>query len=250
MSISSHESALPPHRRGFETTSWTLVAAAGVRHPSARAALEELCRAYWQPLVQFASRSAWQAEHARDAEDVVQSYFAWLIESNVLERADENRGRFRTFLLATFQQFLLREREYCFAQKRRPESPVLSLNAPDAAESTHLEPYHEVTPERAFDRAWALELLERTLERLRESWQQAGRGDRFESLKIYLVSGRELTGKELAKQLGVSEGAARVALFRLRQQFVAILREEVAQTVANEEDIDAELAQLRLALQP
>lgn len=252
MAFTTGESAAPPPRRSFQTTSWTVVAAASLRAPQSRAALEQLCRTYWQPLVSFLRRSTWRLDSFRDAEDAVQSFFAWLIESNALERADANRGRFRTFLLSAFQQFLSREQTFWAAQKRRPDGPIQSL-AQDSARvglrgPLDAEPYHELTPERLFDYTWAIEVLERAKTKLREEWTQAGRAERFAVLKVHFTGGQELSGKELARQLGMSEGAARVALCRLKQQFAALVREEVAQTVDSEEEIDAELAYLREAL--
>ena len=242
------ESAASLPRRSFATTSWTLVVAVGVRAPQARAALEQLCRTYWQPLVHFLRRSTWRLENARDAEDAVQSFFAWLIESNALARADAARGRFRTFLLCAFQQFLSREQAFWSAQKRCPDSPLLSLTGINSSEMQEYEPYHELTAERMYDYAWALEVLERAMARLRDDWTKAGRAERFGVLKVHLANGQEVSGKELARQLGMSEGAARVTLFRLKQQFAALVRDEVAQTVESAAEIDAELTYLREAL--
>jgi hypothetical protein len=241
---------MPEARREFLTTSWSLVAAAAeTKAPQGREALEQLCRAYWQPLVRFADRTPGPRKQPRDAEDAVQSFFAWLIETNVLERADARRGRFRTFLLAAFQQFRQREFAYWMAKKRCPEQGVASLHA--EGESTcklvH-EPFHELTPDRCFDRDWALQLIDRAMKRLCEEWTRAGRLDRFQILKSQLTAGRAIRGQELARQLNLSEGAARVALFRLKQQFAAILRDEVAQTVADIDEVDQELAELRQAL--
>lgn len=225
-----------------------MVAAASSRAPQAKEALEQLCRSYWQPLVSFARRASGPSPQPLDAEDAVQSFFAWLIETNVLERADAKRGRFRSFLLATFQQFRSRERAYWMAKKRCPENRVLSLHDDRPAVTAELEPYHEATPDRMFDHDWAIMLLERALNRLSDDWTRRGRVRQFQILKVHLTAGREFSGRELAKKLGVSEGAARVALYRVKQQFAAILREEVAQTVASPEEVDAELAHLRQAL--
>lgn len=248
MFADSDVTALPAPRRDFHTTSWTMVAAAGSCAPQAKEALEQLCRSYWQPLVSFAQRTPDPSPQPLDAEDAVQSFFAWLIETNVLERAEEKRGRFRSFLLAAFQQFRSRERAYWTAKKRCPNSRVLSLNDDSPAISAELEPYHEATPDRLFDHDWAILLLERAMNRLSDDWTRLGRVRQFQILKVHLTAGREFSGRELAKRLGVSEGAARVALYRLKQQFAAILREEVAQTVASPEEVDAELAHLRQAL--
>ena len=241
----SHHSE-PPRR--FATTSWTLVVQAGSRKEAARPALEELCRSYWHPLVHFWNRHSFSRDQFRDAEDAVQSFFTWLIESNAIERADASRGRFRTFLLAAFKQFLARENEFWSAAKRCPDRPVISIEAAVETEKFNQGPFHELTAEKLFDYAWAMELIERTMSRLQAEWSSAGRAARFEALKGYLTGGETVKGRELAQRLDMTEGAVRVALHRLKQRFGEMLREEVAQTLSDAAEVDGELMHLLAVL--
>ena len=234
--------------RRFVTTCWTLVVQAGSKREMARPALEQLCRAYWHPLVYFLQRQPFPRDQFRDAEDAVQSFFAWLIESNAIERADATRGRFRTFLLAAFKQFLAREHEFWSAAKRCPDRPIVSFDGGEAATQFEDGPFHELTAEKLFDYAWAIELIERTMNRLHQEWSAGGRRERFETLKGHLTSGEAVKGRELARQLGMTEGAVRVALHRLKQRFGELLREEVAHTVADASEVDGELQHLLAVL--
>lgn len=231
--------------RGFVTTSWTLIANAGARDGQSRRALAELCRSYWYPLYAYARRRQSASE---DADDVVQSFFAWLIEQNVLDRADPNRGRFRCFLIATFKQFLTREHRYQSATKRCPNCPVVSIDATDGRSRYDREPFHELTPDKQFEYSWALEVIKLAMTRLRNEFQEQGKQERFEALKEFLTGPLEVGGKEVAIRLGVSEGAVRVAVHRLKRRFAEILREEVGQTLETASEIDEELRHLVNAL--
>jgi RNA polymerase sigma-70 factor (ECF subfamily) len=229
----------------FLTTSWSIVLQAAGGSAQGRQALEELCQVYWYPLYAFVRR---QGSAPHDAEDAVQSFFVWLVESNLLGRADPERGRFRCFLLAALKQFLAGEYRRASAAKRRPKNPLLSIDMTSAAASYQNEPYHELTAERQFDYSWAMAVLERALERLRGEWQQAGKESAFQILQEHLTGNGAVRGRDLARQLNMSEGAVRVALHRLRRRYGEILREEIGQTLGPEGEIDAELEQLRAAL--
>jgi RNA polymerase sigma-70 factor (ECF subfamily) len=191
-----------------------VVLAAGGEGSSSRLALEELFRIYWAPLYIFARRRGAQSH---DAEEQVQSFFSWLLEKSILGRADQARGRFRNFLLVSFKQFLARQAEYAAAAKRRPPHPVLSIDAA-RAEQFLAEPYHEHTPDREFDYAWALALLHRASSRLRDEYLRDGKEQRYEVLKNCLTDAPRLQGREMAQLLGMTEGAVRVAIHRLKQR--------------------------------
>ncbi|MFO0875848.1 MAG: hypothetical protein U0840_00475 [Gemmataceae bacterium] len=235
-----------PGRYAFQSTRWSVVLAAGGEGNASRLALEELFRIYWAPLYIFARR---QGAQSHDAEEQVQSFFSWLLEKSILGRADQARGRFRNFLLVSFKQFMARQAEYAAAAKRRPAHPVLSIDAA-RAEQFLAEPYHEQTPDKEFDYAWALALLHRANQRLRDEYHRDGKEQRYEVLKNCLTDNPRLQGREMAQLLGMTEGAVRVAIHRLKQRFGEILREEIGQTLDSSDDIDAELADLLTALTP
>jgi RNA polymerase sigma-70 factor (ECF subfamily) len=238
-----------PDRQRFMTTSWALVAQATSGDTLSHDALAELCRAYWYPLYMFHQRYRSGATPDRDGEDSVQSFFLWLIESNVIERADEDRGRFRTFLLSAFKQFLARQYQHNNAAKRKPDVPVVSFDQINTSRQNAFEPYHDMTPDKIFDYSWALELIEHAMNRLRSEWSNAGRLDRFEALRNQLSGNREIDGRALAEQLGITEGAVRVAVHRLRQRYAQLLRDEVRKTGISEADVDSELSYLFCVLQ-
>lgn len=230
---------------GFATTAWTTVLHAAAGGVQSQQALEELCQAYWYPLYAYLRR---RGHVHQDAEDAVQSFLAWLMESGVLGRADPNRGKFRGFLVSSMQQFLARRHQHESAAKRRPERPVLSIDAADGARRYELEPCHKVTPEKQYEQAWALSIVERAMLRLKGEWEQSGKQDRFEALKASLTGRRAESGRDLAARLGLSEGAVRVAVHRLKQRYGELLREEVGQTVESPAEIDEELKYLLGAL--
>jgi len=231
----------------FVTTHWSVVLTAGRSDTTrARAALEQLCRSYWQPLYAYVRG----AGHSREeAEDLTQEFFARLLAHNSVARADPARGRFRSFLLASLKHFLANEWDKARAQKRGGGSSLIPLEF-DTAETRCAQPVAPGdTPDRAFDRQWALALLEVVLGRLRREYRDAGREDLFLGLKETLSGGRaEIPYRDLGAQLGLSEGAAKVAAHRLRQRYRELLREEIANTVAGPEEVEEELRQLFAAL--
>jgi RNA polymerase sigma-70 factor (ECF subfamily) len=212
----------------------------------AHAALEQLCCHYWQPLYAYVRRVGHSPE---DAQDLTQEFFARLLERNVVAKADPERGRFRSFLLASLKNFLAHEWEKNRAQKRGGRVQVLPLEF-DTAE-TRCAPQAAVadTPEKAFDRQWAISLLDVVLARLRADYANCGKDDLFLGLKEVLTGGRaEIPYRELAGQLGMSEGAVKVAAHRLRLRYRELLREEIANTVTGPCEVEEELRHLFAAL--
>jgi RNA polymerase sigma-70 factor (ECF subfamily) len=229
-------------RARFATTRWSLVLAAGAeRSPAADEALAKLCEVYWYPLYAFL-RGRGHTPH--DAQDLTQAFFARLLEKKVLHHADPARGRFRSFLLTSLKNFEATERDRELARKRGGGVPVLSLEFETAEGRLQLEPSTNETPEKVFDRRWALTLLDRVLTRLRDETMR-GKPQQFESLKVYLTGEQpQQRYAEAAAVLGMSEGAVKVAVYRLRRQFRDFVREEIAQTVSAPEQIEDEIRHL------
>lgn len=231
----------------FHTTHWSLIVAAA-REPSetSQAALEDLCQAYWYPVYAFIRR---RGHNAEDSRDLAQEFFATLLEKGYLADADPERGRFRAFLLTAVARFVGKEREKATAQKRGGGRQTLSLNFDDGEARYQHEPSHDWTPERIFERRWALTLLDRTLAQLRHEHELAGKLPLFKALKVFLTGEAGAPPlRQVAESLGMTEGAVKVAIHRLRQKYRESLRAEIAQTVAAQEDVDDELATLLVAL--
>lgn len=246
-SVASRASGAQPAGH-FVTTRWTQVVAAGRAGDSthARIALEQLCQTYWYPLYAYVRR---QGHAPHDAQDFTQAFFARLLERNALGAADRARGRFRSFLLAALKNFLRDEWDKLRAQKRGGGEAVISLDAGDAESRYALEPADTLTADRIFERRWAMLLLDRAVERLRAEHAAAGKLAQFEALKASLAGSRESQPySELATQLGLSEGAVKVAVHRLRQRYREVIRAEIAETVAGEAEVEAELKHLMAAL--
>ncbi len=238
----------PPDDR-FLSTRWSVVRAAGeLSQPHAREALSELCRTYWYPLYVYVRR---RTPNAHEAQDLIQEFFARLLEKNVLAAADQQRGRFRTFLLASLRNFLTSEWVKARAEKRGGGRPLWQLDV-DLAESRMAhEPVDWLTPDRLFDRQWAETLLNQVMEQLQSEFMRMGKEAHFELLRPFLASGkREVSYAHAARRLGMSEGAAMVAAHRMRRRFRELLRAEIAQTVSNEEEVDQEIRDLFAALRP
>jgi RNA polymerase sigma-70 factor (ECF subfamily) len=214
----------------------------------ARAALDTLCRTYWYPLYAYVRR---KGHSAHDAEDLVQGFFAQLIRLNSMSSMStlkREKGRFRAFLLAGIQHYMADEWRRASASKRDVRKTV-SWDAMEAESRYRLEPADRLTPERLYDRRWALSLLGSVLRRLRDEYVQAGKGGLFRILQPVLSGEKDAAPyAELAARSGQSEGALRVAAHRLRQRYRQLLREEIANTVEHAEDVDAELADLRRVL--
>jgi len=244
-----NENAPPRKRAGgrFKTTQWSIVLAArGSDLPRTREAMSSLCGMYWFPLYAFVrSRGA----SCEQAEDLTQGFFTHLLEKDALRNVDPSKGKFRSFLLASITNFLSDERAKERAKKRGGGVTPVSLDAEAAENRFASEPADHLTPERIFERHWALTLIEQALARLRERYKRLGKQDHFEALKVFLSGEkRPVPHAEVARQLGLSELAVKVAVHRFRKRFRDALREEIAQTVTSEEEIDAELRSLHDAL--
>ena len=235
--------AVPPGARDFHTTRWSMVLRAGGDSAGAHESLEKLCGAYWYPLYAFVRR---QGHGAHDAQDLTQVFFARLLVKGWLDGVARERGRFRTWLLAALEHFLINEWHRARAQKRGGGAAPVSLD--DAAEARYLrEPADPMTAEKLFDRRWALTLLDRVLARLGGELADAGKAAQFEALK-FCLGGEKHAYAEVALALGMSEGAVKVAAHRLRERYRALIRAEIAETVATAEEVDGELRDLFAAL--
>lgn len=232
----------------FATTRWSLVsAAAGSDREQVRAALATLCETYWLPLYHFIRR---QGHDAAAAEDLTQGFFALLLQRNDWGTLSREHGRFRSFLLASLRHLLCNEWDRQRAIKRGGGQRTLSLDFAAADSHWSLEPAAGRSPDQEFDRQWALALLDRVRQRLREQYAAAGKGQHFEALEGLLTGEAvETPYRELAQQLGMTEGAVKVAAHRLRRRFGELLRQEIAETVSSESDVDDELRHLFAALQ-
>lgn len=231
----------------FVTTHWSVVLAAQEKgSPQEAGALEELCRSYWYPLYAHARRLG---HGPAEAEDLTQEFFARLLERDYLQAVDPAKGRFRTFLLVALKRFLADEWDRSRAQKRGGRIAHWSLGAETAEQRYQVEPVDRMTPERVFERHWALTLLDRTMTRLGQEFAAAGKGSEFEQLKEFLTADRgDIPHAEMAPRLGLSEGALRVAVHRLRRRFRELFREEIARTVASPAEINDEVRYLLAAL--
>ncbi|MCZ6782520.1 MAG: sigma-70 family RNA polymerase sigma factor [Proteobacteria bacterium] len=235
-----------PGRDGFLTTRWSVVLAAGrMDEPEAGEALERLAESYWFPLYAYARRRGLDRDGARD---LVQGFFARLLERRDLASVAPEKGRFRAFLLVGLRNHLVNERERERAEKRGGGRTPVSIDDADAATRYGLELADELTPERQFEKAWARSVLEEALERLRRDYEARGKGKLFAALKTHLIAGDGPSHAEVAAELGLKEGAVKVAVHRLRKRFGASLRAEIADTVADPEDVEDEIRFLFRAL--
>ena len=234
----------PPSRGSFAATRWTMVLNAAHRGEAQEAApaLAELCRLYWPPLYAYARRSG-QAVHA--AEDLTQAFFARLLAKDGLANVAPHKGRFRSFLLAAFKHFLANEWDKARALKRGGGAIHLTIDT-DAAETRYAcEPADALTPDRVFDRQWALTVLDRVLERLRAEQDTSEAARRFAALEPALAAESGAVGyAELAASLGMTEGAVKVAVHRLRRRYRELLRADIADTVADPAQVEDELQAL------
>jgi RNA polymerase sigma-70 factor (ECF subfamily) len=231
----------------FRTTQWSMViAAADDRNPRFHEALSDLCTGYWYPVYAYVRRRGADADAAQD---LTQGFFSSLLERNTLAAADRARGRFRSFLLTALKFYLADEHDRATAKKRGAGQPSLSLDLEGAEERYRLEAQPEDTPDRIYERRWALEVLEQAHRRLRQEISRSANPERSGRLAVYLTGGRDETGyREVAEELGMTESAVKVAVHRLRKRFGALLREEVERTVGDPGETEGELRFLLAAL--
>ncbi|MCI0540438.1 MAG: sigma-70 family RNA polymerase sigma factor [Verrucomicrobiales bacterium] len=227
----------------FATTHWSVVLAVGGQEPERqRAALEALCRSYWYPLYAFVRRQGYSLE---EAQDLTQEFFTRVLEKGSLALADQQRGRFRTFLLTALKNFLVNEWQKAHTIRRGGTRTFLSWEQENAEARLQLEPSDDLTPEKAYEKRWAMALLEDVLRQLRSEALDADRAALFEKLKDYLWGeASQTTYAGIGTELGMTETAVKVAAHRLRQRFREVLRAEIAHTVASLEEIDDELRHL------
>jgi DNA-directed RNA polymerase specialized sigma24 family protein len=236
--------AAPPSPAGFPTTRWSRVACAGNPDGAqAHDALAELCRAYWFPVYAYIRRKGNDPDRSAD---LTQDYFVRLLEKGTFAAADPGKGRFRAFLLADLAFFLADVRDRDAALKRGGGVRVVPLDL----EGRYLaEPVNQMTPERLFDRAWALSLLAEVIDRLQAEYMAAGRAGTFETLKVVLTDAPgAVPYAELGRRLGTTEGAVQVAAHRLRKRYKSLVREAIAVTVDDPAEIDDEIHALFEAL--
>ena len=227
----------------FQTTHWGLVLAAGERFSeTGKAALERLCAIYWYPIYAYVRR---QGQTVENAQDLTQEFFVRLLENQSLKVADPQRGRFRSFLLTALKHFLVNEWERTRAAKRGGASAFLSWDELNAEGRYGAEPIDGLTPDRIYEKRWAVTLLEQSLARLRADYVAEQKEEVFDRLKPYVWGDTAVEGyAAVAESLGLSHGALRVAMHRLRERYRERLRAEVAATVTTQAEIDEELRHL------
>ena len=235
------------NRPRFATTHWSVVMTAGKSTSvKQKQALETLCQSYWFPLYAFIRRRGYDNHQA---EDYTQAFFAYILEKHSLQRADPRYGKFRSFLLIRLKGFLSDEGDRARAIKRGGGSEILSLSLQNAEGQYALEPADQLSPEKLFEKSWALTVLERTMNRLEADMAGKNKQKLFNHLKVYLTTEKDaIPYQNVAKELEMTEDSIRVAVHRLRRLYRKLLRDEIAQTVADEDQIDEEMSCLFAAL--
>ena len=237
-----------PGSSQFPTTRWTLVVAAGdPQRKDARSALVSLCENYWYPLYAYLRRRGYAPDRAQD---LTQEFFMRVLEGRYLDRADPEKGRFRSFILTSLKFFAADEQDRQRARKRGGGAVVsFEFSSGESGEERYQrEPGHDETPDRIFERRWALAMLERVMERLRDEFVQHGRPGNFERLKVFLLGQSEAPYSDLAREMNTSEGALKVAIHRLRKRYRELFRQEIADTVADPAEVESELRYLAAVL--
>jgi RNA polymerase sigma-70 factor (ECF subfamily) len=227
----------------FATTRWSIVLAVGQADPrESQLALEALCESYWLPVYAYVRRVVARVE---DAQDLTQGFFTQLLETEAIAKADPERGRFRAFLLTALKNFLTNERLKAQAEKRGGGKAALSLDFDSGESRCQIEPSHELTPERLYERRWVLTLLDLVLDRLRIELAEQGRESYFETFKTALTGEMDGTAYERAGEaLGLTAAATKQVAYRLRKRYRELFRQEVARTVADDSEVDDEIGRL------
>ena len=234
-----------PGSSQFPTTRWTLVVAAGDPHrKEARSALVSLCENYWYPLYAYLRRRGYPTDQAQD---LTQEFFVRVLEGRYLDRADPEKGRFRSFILTSLKFFVADEEDRQRAHKRGG-GVVVPLEFSSGEERYQREPAHDETPERIFEQRWALSVLDRVVEKLRNEFVQHGRPEHFERLKVFLLGRSDTPYTALAREMNTSEGALKVAIHRLRKRYRDLFRQEIADTVADSAEVESEIRYLAAVL--
>jgi RNA polymerase sigma factor (sigma-70 family) len=233
----------------FHTTRWSVVLlSAQSRAPGYKDALGQLCKLYWYPLYAFIRHRGYSPE---DAQDLAQGFFLHLLEHKTLNRVDRSKGKFRSFLLASLQNYLSNEAERARCLKRGGKAEFVYLDIEGAEDRYRLERVEALTPEKIFDARWAIALLGEAMNRLSREYIAQGKTATFEALKAFLDpinNNKTPSYEDVADQLKISIGAAKTLIHRLRKQYSTLVREEVMRTVSNISDVDAEIHELCEAL--
>jgi RNA polymerase sigma factor (sigma-70 family) len=233
-----------PHAREvFATTRWTVVLAAQQDSSSSvRAALEQLCEVYWYPLYAYVRRRGY-SQH--DAEDLTQGFLAHLLAHSFLERVGREKGKFRSFLLASLKNYLADEHDRASSLKRGAGQTFISLDLEHAAERYAAESVESLSPDKLFDRGWAMQLLERARSRLEGEYLSAGKPELYKALRQFnAVDSKALSYADVAAQLNIPENTLKSLVHRSRQRYRQLLREEIAQTVSTVAEVDEEIRYL------
>ena len=229
----------------FPNTRWSVVLAARQPSPESAAALEILCQAYWRPLYAYVRRCG---KSPHDAQDLTQAFFCRLLEKNWLDSADREKGKLRTFLIVALKRFMVNEWDKAAARRRGGGQAHAQFDTA-FAESRLAADRQTLAPDEAFDRQWALTLIDLSVNRLRAEFAASGKASDYAAMKNCLMAVRgTLDYAAVAARLGVNAGAARVAVHRLRKRFREVYREEIAQTLADGADLEAEMGHLAAAL--
>lgn len=232
-------------RSEFPTTSWSLVVAAGNPvDPNCRDALLRLCECYWYPVYAYVRRRDYPEQ---DAQDLTQDFFVRILEGRYLDRAEPNRGRFRSFLLNSCKFFLGDQVDRARAQKRGAGA-ILPFEVASGEQRYQFEPLDNKTPEHIFERGWAIVLIDRVVSCLRDEFVKHGSLDDFEKLKVFLLGQAEIPYSELARDMGTTEGRLKVVIYRLRKRYRILFLREIAETVADPAEVDSEIRFLFAAL--
>jgi RNA polymerase sigma-70 factor (ECF subfamily) len=226
----------------LETTRWTLVLRAGVDDEVGRAALADLCRAYWLPLYVYVR---WRGHSPHDAEDLTQGFFADLLSRDAIKRADRTRGRFRSFLLASLTNYLRNAHVHSTAERRGGHLEKISINADEAAEVLAQIDDRGLSPDQAFDRSWAIALLDRAMQRLRSEQERLGKGRWFEHVWPHLQTRADPGVQEsLAAEFGLTRNAVAVAMHRMASRYRELVRSEIGETVGSPDELRQEQREL------
>jgi RNA polymerase sigma factor (sigma-70 family) len=230
----------------FNETHWSMIIAAGRKDSRAEEALQNLCKVYWYPLYAFVRR---QGHNRQDAEDLTQAFFARLLARDDLAAVDRAKGRFRSFLLASMKHFLANEWDKTQARKRGGGKQILPIDFEDSESKYAVEPTHDITPDKLYDRRWAITVLDQVMVKLRKEMNREGKIDQFEQMKIFLTGSKgEVRYAKVAENLGISETAVKTAVHRLRKRYRRLLNDVISETVETKQDVERELRYLLAAL--
>jgi RNA polymerase sigma-70 factor (ECF subfamily) len=237
----------PKPQESFETTHWSIIRAAADHDVSdCREAMQELCQRYWFPLYAFARRGGCDSNQS---EDMIQAFFLRMLEKDVLSKADRERGRFRNFLLASLKNFMANESAKAAAPRRAGQFQLLSLDFRDAEGRLAYEAVDNLSPDAHYHRQWALEVLQRTVEKLKSEFASEGKSDLFDALQPYLSAGSErLPYSAVAEKLSMTSEAIKVAVHRMRRRYRRRLEAEIVDTVSSPAEVEQEIQDLFRAL--